>query len=336
MTDIKTIMACIDLSGYSPMTLGYALNLAEQGDLKVTICSIVPLRDVNPVFMAEMMYPCREDTKKYLDELKKNRKAQINELINKLIMERFPKLSNKTDIRISTGYPADGILDMIERIGPDLVVMANKGRSNLTRFMFGSTAEYVFRHSTIPLLSIRDKHIFQRMYSGKAAPEAGKIRIVMAAVDFSPWSPAVLAKAGWLAKISGAKLYAFNCISTQEISWVKSHYIPENTFNLEQFLPKEKKRRHDLLAGQIKAAGISSIDGLNISIYSGVPYEQILSASQEIGADVLVLGPRGRNRSARFALGSTIEKIFRHSPVPVLRLGPDIIHLKNNPTGSAQ
>nr|WP_319396080.1 hypothetical protein [uncultured Desulfobacter sp.] len=25
-------------------------------------------------------------------------------------------------------------------------------------------------------------------------------------------------------------------------------------------------------------------------------------------------------------LNSTIEKIFRHSPVPVLRLGPDIIH----------
>ncbi len=204
--------------------------------------------------------------------------------------------------------------------------MANKGRSNLSRFMFGSTAEYVFRHTPAPLLSVRDKHIFKRSYSGKTAPEAAKIRTVMAAVDFSPWSPAILANAGWLAKTTGAKLYAFNCISAKEISWVKSHYIPENTFDLEEFLPKEKQRRHDLMSDQIKAAGLSHIDGLNISIDSGVPYEQILLASQETGADVLVLGPRGRSRSARFTLGSTIEKIFRHSPVPVLRLGPDIIH----------
>ena len=322
MTDSKTIMACIDLSDYSPMTLGYTLNLAEQGDLNVTICSVVPLREATPVFMTGTIYHCREDTKEYLDELKENRKVQINELI----MERFPQFINKTDIRISIGQPADEILGMVEKIGPELVVMANKGRSNLSSFMFGSSAEYVFRYGTTPLLSVRDKHIFKRTYSGKATPEAGKIRTVMAAVDFSPWSPAVLAKAGWLAKISGAKLHVFNCISTQEISWVKSHYIPENTFAIEQFLPNEKQRRHDLLVDQIKAAGLNSIDGLNIAIDSGVPYEQILSASQEVGADILVLGPRGRSRSARFTLGSTIEKIFRHSPVPVLRLGPDIIH----------
>lgn len=326
MTDPKTIMACIDLSGYSPMTLGYAMGLAGQGDLRLTICSVVPLREINPAFMAGMMYPCREDTKEYLDELKANRKAQINELIDRLIMERFPNFSCPTDIRITTGYPADSILDMVDKIGPDLVVMANKGRSNLSRFMFGSTAEYVFRHSTTPLLSVRDKLIFQRMYSGQAAPEATKIRTVMAAVDFSPWSPAILAKAGWLAQITGAKLHAFNCISSREIDWIKSHYIPENTFDLAQFLPKENQRRQDLLADQIKAAGLSSIDETDIRVDSGVPYEQILSVSQEIGADILVLGPRGRSRSARFTLGSTIEKIFRHSPVPVLRLGPDIVH----------
>lgn len=322
MNDMKTIMACIDLSDYSPMTLGYALSLAEQGDLKVTICSVVPLREATPMFMTGTVYHCREDTTEYLDELKENRKTQINELI----MERFPQFINKTDIRIAIGHPADSILEMIEKIGPDLVVMANKGRSNLSSFMFGSSAEYVFRYSTTPLLSVRDKHIFKRSYSGKAKPEAAKIRTVMAAVDFSPWSPAILANAGRLAKITGAKLHAFNCISAQEISWVKSHYIPENTFDLEDFLSKEKQRRHDLLAEQIKEAGLDAVDGLKISIDSGVPYEQILSASQEICADILVLGPRGRSRSARFTLGSTVEKIFRHSPVPVLRLGPNIIH----------
>ena len=91
MTQFNHIMACIDLSDYSPMTLDYALGLVKQTDLKVTICSIIPLREVNPVFMAGMMYPCREDTKEYLEELKENRIAQINELIR----TRFPEFDGK-------------------------------------------------------------------------------------------------------------------------------------------------------------------------------------------------------------------------------------------------
>jgi hypothetical protein len=61
MTDIKTIMACIDLSDYSLMTLGYALGLAQQEDIKVTICSVVPLREATPVFLTGTIYHCRED-----------------------------------------------------------------------------------------------------------------------------------------------------------------------------------------------------------------------------------------------------------------------------------
>ncbi|WP_321494711.1 universal stress protein [uncultured Desulfobacter sp.] len=320
MTQFNHIMACIDLSDYSPMTLGYALDLAGKADIKVTICSIVPLREVNPVFMAGMMYPCREDTKEYLEELKTNRIAQINELIR----TRYPEFDGKTDIRIKMGYPAEEILAMIDEIDPDLVVMANKGRSNLSSFMFGSSAEFVFRHCRKALFSVRDKHIFKRMYSGNELPESSALRTIIAAVDFSPWTEHILARAGWVAKITGAKLHVYHCIGTKELSWIKSHYMPENTFSEEQFLPKAKQRRRERLEDQIKAAGIGEMAGIEITIDSGDPCEQILSAVKNLRADALVLGPLGHSRSVKFVLGSTIEKIFRHSPVPVLRLSPDI------------
>ncbi len=320
MSQFNHIMACIDLSDYSPMTLGYALGLAGKTDLKVTICSIVPLREVNPVFMAGMMYPCREDTQEYLDELKENRVAQIRELIR----THHPEFEGKTDIRIKMGYPAEEILTMIDEVNPDLVVMANKGRSNLSSFMFGSAAEFVFRHCRKALFSVRDKHIFKRMYSGSQLPEQGEVRTIMAAVDFSPWTEHILARAGWMAKMTGAKLEVFHCIGHKELAWIKSHYIPENTFSAEEFLPKAKQRRRDRLADQIKAAGIGDMEGINITIASGDPCEQILSATKDLRVDALVLGPLGHSRSVKFALGSTIEKIFRHSPVPVLRLSPDI------------
>ncbi len=320
MTRFNHIMACIDLSDYSPMTLGYALGLAGRADLKVTICSIVPLREVNPVYMAGMMYPCREDTKEYLEELKEARITQIKELIR----TRYPEFDGKTDIRIKMGYPAEEILTMIEEVDPDLVVMANKGRSNLSSFMFGSAAEFVFRHCRKALFSVRDKHIFKRMYSGNELPAPGELRNIMAAVDFSPWTEHILARAGWIAKITGAKLHVVHCIGTKELAWIKSHYIPENTFSEEEFLPKAKQQRKNRLEDHIKAAGIEDLAGIDITIDSGDPCEQILNAAKNLRADALVLGPLGHSRSVKFVLGSTIEKIFRHSPVPVLRLSPDI------------
>ena len=320
MTRFNHIMACIDLSDYSPMTLGYALGLAGKADIKVTICSIVPLREVNPVFMAGMMYPCREDTKEYLDELKENRIAQINELIR----TRFPQFDGKTDIRIKMGYPAEEILAMIDEVDPDLVVMANKGRSNLSSFMFGSAAEFVFRHCRKALFSVRDKHVFKRMYAGSELPEPGEMRNIIAAVDFSPWTEHILARAGWVAKTTGAKLHVFHCIGNKELAWIKSHYVPENTFSQEDFLPGAKQRRKDRLEGQIKAAGIGDLSQIDITIDSGDPCEQILLAAKNLRADALILGPLGHSRSVKFVLGSTIEKIFRHSPVPVMRLSPDI------------
>lgn len=321
MTQFNHIMACIDLSDYSPMTLGYALDMAGQADdIKVTICSIVPLREVNPVFMSGMMYPCREDSKEYLEELKEKRIAMISELIR----TSYPEFDGKIDIRIKMGYPAEEILDMIDEVDPDLVVMANKGRSNLSRFMFGSAAEFVFRHCRKALFSVRDKHIFRRMYSGSDLPESGQLNNIIAAVDFSPWTEHILARAGWMAKITGAKLHVFHCIGTKEMAWIKSHYIPENTFSQEGFLPKDKQRRKERLEAQIKAAGIGHMTDFDITIDSGDPCEQILSAVKGFRADALILGPLGHNRSVKFVLGSTIEKIFRHSPVPVLRLSPDI------------
>ena len=183
--------------------------------------------------MAGMMYPCREDTTEYLEELKEDRTAQITELIR----THYPEFDGKTDIRIKMGYPAEEILDMIDEVDPDLVVMANKGRSNLSSFMFGSAAEFVFRHCRKALFSVRDKHIFKRMYSGDELPEPGEIRNIMAAVDFSPWTEHILARAGWMAQITGAKLHVatasapkswpgLNPITSLKTPFLKRNFYP--------------------------------------------------------------------------------------------------------------
>jgi nucleotide-binding universal stress UspA family protein len=49
----------------------------------------------------------------------------------------------------------------------------------------------------------------------------------------------------------------------------------------------------------------------------GHPREVILAVAQEVGADVVVMGTRGRGGVSHLLIGSVAEHVVRHSPVPV-------------------
>lgn len=50
----------------------------------------------------------------------------------------------------------------------------------------------------------------------------------------------------------------------------------------------------------------------------GSPWEEILAAAKEVGADLIVMGTHGRRGLMHAFLGSVAEKTVRLSPVPVL------------------
>lgn len=53
------------------------------------------------------------------------------------------------------GSPADEIVDFAEKNGIDLIVMGTLGRTGINRFLLGSVAENVVRHSKKPVLVVR-------------------------------------------------------------------------------------------------------------------------------------------------------------------------------------
>jgi nucleotide-binding universal stress UspA family protein len=58
-------------------------------------------------------------------------------------------------IRISHGAPHVEILEIVRRENADFLVFGPKGRTNLKEFLFGSVAEKLFRHSPVPVMSVR-------------------------------------------------------------------------------------------------------------------------------------------------------------------------------------
>ena len=87
----------------------------------------------------------------HIRKITKDRTLRFKELV----ITKFLEDKSLMSFKIDTGVPFECILKAIESEDIDFVVMANKGRGNIEGILFGSAAEKVFRHSPVPVLSIR-------------------------------------------------------------------------------------------------------------------------------------------------------------------------------------
>jgi len=75
-------------------------------------------------------------------------------------------------------------------------------------------------------------------------------------------------------------------------------------------------------SGQLDDLVASVGGGASAVLREGSAAEAIATATAEIGADLVVIGSRGRRGASRALLGSVAEKVVRLSPAPVLTVHP--------------
>lgn len=151
MHTINKIMVAIDFSDYSLAAAEYAAKLAKDVDATLLFTNVYNKRDVDMMNMVATRVP-EFSVKKYVEEYVEERRERLQALGKKLIQDN---LMVETHVRI--GVPYDALLQEIEEKKPDLLIMGAKGRTNLVDMIIGSCAQKMFRHSPIPLLSIRGK-----------------------------------------------------------------------------------------------------------------------------------------------------------------------------------
>jgi nucleotide-binding universal stress UspA family protein len=157
MKKIDKILACVDFSQYTQMTLEFAVAIARGTQAKIVVLNIINQRDVASVGMVSQYYPDRLNVEEYVRDLKKERLETLTTIIN----TDFSAYKENMTMEIEVGIPWESIVQAAVLHKADLVVMANKGRGNLSRVLFGSVAEKVFRHSPVPVVSVRDPETFK-------------------------------------------------------------------------------------------------------------------------------------------------------------------------------
>jgi len=138
----QRVLIALDGSPDAEAVMKFLMEIA--GPLDMTVVLLHVLAPITPVVSESVVV---------LDDIDGRRRAAEEYLAPIAAALRSQGVEASWAIR--QGRPADEILAAARESGADLIAMATHGRTGGGRLLFGSVAEAVLRHASVPLFMIR-------------------------------------------------------------------------------------------------------------------------------------------------------------------------------------
>jgi nucleotide-binding universal stress UspA family protein len=137
------------------------------------------------------------------------------------------------------------------------------------------------------------------------------IRTILLATDLTAASSEATARAIDLAGRLDARLLIVNVLEKRRVSGGGSHERVDQA-------RAERERMLVTVVRDARAAGVTA----EFLVWDGDPGASIAAAAEAEGADLVVVGTRGRSGAERMLLGSVSDHVVRHAACPVLVVRP--------------
>lgn len=144
-----------------------------------------------------------------------------------------------------------------------------------------------------------------------------EIKRILAALCLSDRSAGVLDMALDLSRHYQARLIAANVINVKEIQHISDIEAQGYDVDAQDQLRDIKADRRQRIAELLAASAYPDAEVKTV-LRVGHPVEQILHLIDDERADLLVVGAKGRSNFGHLLVGGVAEKLFRHSPVPLV------------------
>lgn len=299
MYPFRNILFPTDFSLHAHAALKYAAGFAREARGRVMLLNVQDAKvPANLVTMPEYVFEDHENN--WLLQLR----GQMKELLGDPLLKGV-----ETEPIFLDGEPVTKISQAAIDHEVDLITVATRDRSRLSRAFGGSVAEEIVAESPCPVLAVRPpQHDFIEHRGGQTQIRLNR---VLLATNFRPSSVAATQLATGIASQLGAELHAVYVIGDyfEQISVM----FPEGGLAALTRLRSHVQER----MGQL-----SRSDGpaAQTHIVEGRPYQEIVKLASRIEADLIVLGTavHGSLFGSNHVLGSEIERVIRNSPCPVL------------------
>ena len=138
---------------------------------------------------------------------------------------------------------------------------------------------------------------------------------ILVATDFSEFSDRAMKYALEMAKLYNSKIILLHVVDENLEQCVVDYCLSAEVFS--ELQAKSERSSREKMEEEIKemAAGMN---GIALSVRTGIPYSEILHEQQEDGADLIIMGSHGKRGFVHNILGSVTDKVSRGAAVPVL------------------
>jgi nucleotide-binding universal stress UspA family protein len=186
------------------------------------------------------------------------------------------------------------ILDYAKRVDAGLLVMGTVAKQGLTRLVFGSTAEKVFRQARCPVLTVGPKVL--------PLHEEATLQSIIYVADFSPESARAAGIALAFAEDQGARLYVCHVVREKGHALTKTD--EEWSKELSKMIPE------------------SAYEWCSPScvVEHGDAAQTILKLADKVAADLIVLGSRKERPGVMYIQAGLTPTLLAKAKCPVLTI----------------
>lgn len=204
------------------------------------------------------------------------------------------------------GDAAQGILEVAESTGVDLIAMTTHGRSGVVRWALGSVAERVLHYAECPVLLTREE---TRVVQHNA------LRTILVPLDGSETAARALEPARVIATATGAELLLLRIAPRFDDG--ESELLFGDAASAESAVEQWHERTEGYLAETAR-----SLQGEGFTVRTrldtGDTATLIATVAEEEGADLLVMSTHGRLGFDRLLHGSVASSVLRQATSPLL------------------
>lgn len=200
--------------------------------------------------------------------------------------------------------------ELVDRSGDaELLVVGSRGRGAARSALLGSVALHCVTHAACPVVVVRP------------GPEAAdRPARVVAGVDGSAGSREALVAALEEAARLGATVEAVSSYQfTDHWTDLGSVVVPSEEV-IRTRLDEVVREQVDAALAEVDRRGDAPVPGIRVEIAEGPPGEVLVRRAR--GADLLVVGSRGRGAFRALLLGSIALHCVMHAPCPVMVVHP--------------
>ena len=295
MLSLRYIVAATDFSDFSERVVQRAAYLAKQHQAELHLLHVVRPLDLYPG-----LTPAPDEFRHTDQDLLQAEQTRLDAMAESLVSRLGIRVRTATRL----GRAHTEIAAYAQEVSADLVAAGVRGENTLMDLFLGSTVPRLLRVATCPVLIVRN-------------PADGPYRQVLAAVDFSPVSAAVVAHALTLA--GSAPVHTLHVLGSeveQRLRRAKSDQV-DITGWLAKLRSEAEKQLDALLVP------IESSPAVVRLIQSGFPPAAICQCIEDKHADLVVLGRHGYGGGLQdWLLGSVSKDVALAATCDVLLISP--------------